>query len=202
MATDLSKLCTITNNSGKDLVVTLAVNADETTSQDAVIAANQQVEILKTSAGNTVIKNGNAATVTLDHSYKPGADETGYVQDYDLIVSDSTWLYPLADLAVVQQGSNGTASYAPQTVDAANQAPMAQAFDFYQTIAAYPSSQLATDYMTTLVQARDTASANADGSPGSAEAVADAIENTMDSFFKGTDPYKDVTLADIVAVDN
>jgi hypothetical protein len=202
MATDQSKLCTITNNSGKDLVVTLAVNADETTSQDAVITANQQVEILKTSAGNTVIKNGNAATVTLDHNYKPGADETGYVQDYDLIASDSTWLYPLADISVVQQGSNGAASYAPQTLDGANQGPMVQAFNFYQTIAAYPSSQLATDYMNALVQARDAASSNADGSVGSAKAVADAIENTMDSFFKGTDQYKDVTLADIVAVDN
>jgi len=199
---DQSKLCSLTNNTGKDVVVALTISDDETASQNAVISASHQLEILKTSAGNTVIKNGSSDTVTLDHNYKEGADETGYVQGYDLVVSDSTWLYPLADLAVVQQGSNGTASYAPQTVDAANQAPMAQAFDFYQTIAAYPSSQLATDYMTTLVQARDTASANADGGPGSAEAVADAIENTMDSFFNGTDQYKNVTLADIVAVDN
>jgi hypothetical protein len=136
---DQSKLCSLTNNTGKDVVVALTISDDETASQNAIISASQQLEILKTSAGNTVIKNGSSDTVTLDHNYKEGADETGYVQGYDLVVSDSTWLYPLADLAVVQQGSNGTASYAPQTVDAANQAPMAQAFDFYQTIAAYPS---------------------------------------------------------------
>ena len=52
------------------------------------------------------------------------------------------------------------------------------------------------------IQAKNAASANADGSPGSAKAVADAIENTMDTFFKGTDQYKNVTLADLVVVDN
>src|SRR4051812_45102227 len=202
LATDQSKLCTITNNSGKDIVVALAISDDETASQDAVISANRQMEILKASAGSTVIKNGSSDTVTLDHNYKRGTDETGYVQNYDLIISDSNWLYPLADLPVVQQGTNGSASYAPQTVDATNQAAMSQAFDFYQTIAAYPSSQLAEDYMTTLQQAQDAALAQADATADSAKAVEDAIENTMDSFFKGTDQYKDVTLADIVAVDN
>jgi len=199
---DQSKLCSLTNNTGKDVVVALIISDDETASQDAVISANQQFEILKTSAGNTIIKNGSSGSVTLDHNYKAGADETGYVQNYDLIVSDTNWLYPLADIAVIQQGSNGTASYAAQTVDATNQAAMSQAFGFYQTFAAYPSSQLATDYMNMLMQAQNAASATADGSPGSAEAVANAIENTMDSFFKGTVQYKDVTLADIVAVDN
>jgi hypothetical protein len=199
---DQSKLCSLTNNTGKDVVVALIISDDETASQDAVISANQQFEILKTSAGNTIIKNGSSDTVALDHNYKDGADETGYVQNYDLIVSDSNWFYPLADLSVIQQGSNGTASYAAQTVDATNQAAIDQAFGFYQTIAAYPSSLLATDYMHTLLQAQNAAAANADGSPGSAEAVANVIENTMNSFFKGTDQYKDVMLADIVAVDN
>jgi len=199
---DQTRLCSVTNNSGKDVVVALTVSDDETSGKDAVISVNQQFEILKTPDGDTIIKNGSYNTVTLDHNYKDGADETGYVQNYNLIVSDSTWIYPLADLSVAQQGSNGAASYPSQTVDATNEAAMEQAFDFYQTITAYPSSQLATDYMNTLLQARDAASSNADGSPGSAKAVADAIENTMDSFFKSTDQYKEVTLADMVAVDN
>jgi hypothetical protein len=199
---DQDKLCSLTNNTGKDVVVALTISDDETASQDAVISANHQFEILKTSAGDTIIKNGSSDTVTLDHNYKDGADETGYVQGYNLVISDSTWLYPLADLSVVQQRSNGSTSYVPQTIDATTRVPVAQAVDFYQTIAAYPSSQLAADYMNTLLQARDAASANADGSPGSAKAVADAIENAMDSFFKGSDQYKDVTLADVVTVDN
>ena len=202
MASDQTKLCAITNNSGKDIVVAMAINDDETSSQDAVLSANQQMEILKTSTGNIIIKSGSSGTITLDHNYKSDSDESGYVQDYNLVVSESNWLYPLADFPVEQQGSNGSASYAPQTVDATNQAAMTQAFDFCQTIAAYPSSQLTKDYMAALQQAQDTASAAADGSPDSAKAVADAIDNAMGSFFKGTDQYKDVTLADVVAVNN
>jgi hypothetical protein len=202
MASDQTKLCAIINNSGKDIVVAIAINDDETSSQDAVLSDNQQVEILKTSSGDTIIKNGNSNTVTLDHNYKDGADESGYVQDYNLIVSDSAWLYPLADLPVVQQGTNGSASYPPQTVDEATQASISQAFGFYQTFAAYPSSQLAKSYIAALQQAQDAASAAADGSPDSPKAVANAIDNAMDSFFSGTDQYKDVTLADVVAVDN
>src|SRR5215831_8239653 len=123
---DQTKLCSLTNNTGKDVVVALMISDDETASQGSVISDNHQLEILKTSTGNTVIKNGSSDTVTLDHNYTDGADESGYVQNYDLIVSDCNWLYPLADLSIIQQGSNGTASYAAQTVDAANQAAMSQ----------------------------------------------------------------------------
>jgi hypothetical protein len=202
LAENQEKLCKITNNSGKDIVVALIINDDETTGQDAVISANQQVEILKTSGGNTVIKNGGSDTVTLDHNYKSGADETGYVPDYHLIVSDCNWLYPLADLSVVQQGTNGSASYTSQTVDVTNEAAMTHAFDFYQTITGYPSSQLAKDYMSALQQTDDAVLAAADGGTDSAKAVSDAIEIRMNSFFEGTQEYKDVTLADIVAIDN
>src|SRR4051812_22408571 len=120
MPSDQTKLCAIINNSGKDIVVAMAINDDETSSEDAVLSANQQMEILKTSAGVTLIKNSSSDTVTLDHNYKPGSDESGYVQGYNLVVSESNWLYPLADLPVQQQGTNGSVSYAPQTVDAAN----------------------------------------------------------------------------------
>ena len=104
---DQSKLCSITNNSGKDVVVALMISDDETTSPNAVVSANQQFEILKTSAGNTVIENGSSDTVTLDHNFNAGGGETGYVQDYELIISDSTWLYPVADLPVAQSALSG-----------------------------------------------------------------------------------------------
>ena len=48
---DQTKLCSLTNNSGKDVVVALTISDDETASPDAVISANQQLEILRTSAG-------------------------------------------------------------------------------------------------------------------------------------------------------
>jgi hypothetical protein len=67
-----SKLCSVTNNSGKDVVVALTISDEETASPNAVISADHQFEILKTSAGNTVIENGSSGTVTLDHNFKPG----------------------------------------------------------------------------------------------------------------------------------
>src|SRR5262245_46097184 len=114
---DQSKLCTITNNSGQDAVVVLAVPAGETTTQDVITSFNQQLEILKTSSGNTVIKNGSADTVTLDQNYKDSSGETQYALAYDLIISDSNWLSPLAHHLPVIQEMNGSPSYAPQTVN-------------------------------------------------------------------------------------
>ena len=175
---DQSKLCTITNNSGQDAVVTLTVANGETNSQDAIISLDQQTEILKTSSGNTIIRNGSSDTVTLDHNYKPPAEQTGYVQNYDLVISDSNWLCPLAPLRVVQQGTNGVAAYATQTVGATDRAAMSEAFDFYQTLIAYPDSELTKDYIV-------------------AETRGD---NAIDSFFKGTSQYKDVTLGAMVTV--
>jgi|GEM_PF-6723967 len=195
---DQSKLCSITNNSGKDVVVALMISDDETTSPNAVVSANQQFEILKTSAGNTVIENGSSDTVTLDHSFKAGS----YVQDYDLIISDSTWLYPVADLPVVQEGTNGFASYAPQTVTTDSQSVINQALTFYQTVCSLPDSQLAKNYLTAIDTAKNTTLAKADDSPGSAQTVAGAIADIMNTFFKGTQDYQQLSFANVVAVNN
>jgi len=99
---DQSKLCTITNNSGQDAVVISTVAGGETTSQGAIVSFNQQLEILKTSSGNTVIKNGSSDTVTLDQAFPTDTGGTQYAFAYDLIISDSNWLCPLARLLVMQ----------------------------------------------------------------------------------------------------
>ena len=195
---DQSKLCSVTNNSGKDIVVALMIGDDETTSSNAVISANRQFEILKTSAGNTVIENGSSDTVTLDHNFKAGS----YVQDYELIISDSTWLYPVADLPVVQQGANGSASYASQTVTTNSQSVINEALTFYQTVCSLPGSQLAKDYLTAIDTVKNAALAKADDSPGSAQAVTGAIADTMNTFFKGTQDYQQLSFADVAAVNN
>lgn len=198
---DTSKQCTVTNNSSNDIVVVLHIDTNEKSSANAVTASNGRLEVLQTTDGGTTIKKGTADTVTLDHSYKPGADSSGYVQQYDLIISDSSWLYPLATRPVAQQAENGTTGYSAQTVATGDGAAMAQAVAFYQTVSVYPDSQLAKDYMAALQGANEAAAAKADGSAGSAAAVAAAIESTMASFFKSTTDYAQVTLADVVAVD-
>jgi hypothetical protein len=62
---DTSKQCALTNDSSKDVVVTLAVPPDETTSDSASVKANGTIEILKTTDGATVISSGGTDTVTL-----------------------------------------------------------------------------------------------------------------------------------------
>lgn len=199
--TDTSKQCNITNNSGRDIAVALALPADETPSANAVEAANGQWEILKTAAGGTVIENGSSATVTLDHNYKEAPDGDGYVPGYDIIISEREWLYPLATLPVQQQTGNGATGYAAQTVAADKLAVMNKAVDFYQTIAVYPNSKLATDYTAAIEAAKETAVEKADGTAARAAAISEAIYEGMTAFFNGTQDYKDVTLADVVAVD-
>jgi hypothetical protein len=195
--TDTSKQCSITNNSGKDVVITLNVPKSETTGAGATVNSSSSLEVLKTTDGNTIIKNGSSGTVTLDHTYEPGGDATGYVQQYDLIVSDSTWLYPLAVIPEAQQ----TTGYPAQTVPKDNTA-ITQAAAFYQTLIAYPDSGLAKDYASALKAAQDAAVAKADGSQDSASAAADAMEAAVNGFFRSKTEYSQVTLTELVAIDN
>jgi hypothetical protein len=196
-ATDTSKQCSITNNSGKDVSLLTIVPTGETGSSNAISVAGGGLEVLKTTEGNTAIKNGSSAGVTLDHS----SNEGGQIRNYDLIVGDSAWLYPVGLLAVSQQTDGGATGYPSQTITQNGGTAMAQAELFYQTIAAYPSSQLCQDYVAALQAAKDAAEARADGSPGSASAVASAIDDALQSFFRGTTSYNQVTLAHLAAVD-
>lgn len=190
---DTSKQCNITNNSGRDIIVALAITPGETTGSNTVVAANGGLEVLKTSGGDTVIKNGSSGTVTLDHSYTNGADGNGYVPDYNLQICDGTWANPVALLPVAQQTTNGATGFGPQTI-AVDNGVLNRAVNFYQTITVYPASSLAKDYAAAMQHAAETV--NADGGPESAKAISDA----MSPFFESTINYKDVTLADVVAV--
>jgi hypothetical protein len=192
-----TKQYSITNNSGKDIALLTIIPTGETGSSNAIPVGGGNLEVLKTTDDNIVIKNGSSATVTLDHS----SDEGGQMQNYDLIVGNSTWLYPIGLLTVSQQTDNGTTGYPSQTITQGGGTAMAQAELFYQTIAAYPSSQLCQDYVAALQAAKDAAKTRADGSPGSASAVASAIDNALQSFFRGTTSYNQVTLAHLAAVD-
>ncbi|MBE7171677.1 MAG: hypothetical protein INR73_13885 [Williamsia sp.] len=199
--TDNSTLCTINNNSGKDILIALSINKNETAGSETIVAANGQLEILKTSNGGTVIKNNSSGTVKLDHHLNLDG-ESNYLKDYDLQICDNSWVYPVADLPVTQQTTNGSVGFGTQVVSTADQAAMNQAVKFYQTITANPSSQLFKNYEAAVKAARDAALAKANGNPESANAIADAVSDTMSSFFNSTIEYKDVTLAQVAAIDN
>lgn len=198
--TDASKQCSIINNTGKDITVILAVPPDEVSNGTALSSAGGGVEMLKTTQSDTIIRNGASGIVTLDHNYQGGSDASGYIHDYNLVVSNSTWLYPLADLRVQQQGTNGSSGFKPQTVTANDLPAMKNAITLYQTLAAFPDSELSKNYIASLHAAKDAAHAQADGSPDSAQKVADAISKTMDAFFSASQDYQQVTLGDMVAI--
>jgi hypothetical protein len=202
MTTDQSKQCVITNNSGCDVIVALSTNADEGNTSNSIAAVNGQLEVLKTSSGSPVIKNGGSNTITLDRSFSTNSGESGDVPYYDLQICDSNWLYPIANLPLTLQSNNGATNYAPLTIAKEDLTGMSEAVNFYQTILAFPSSQLATDYYTALQAAKDAAVSKADGSPDSATASAMALDNAMSSFFKSTTNYESVTLGGVVAIAN
>src|SRR4051794_29328733 len=145
MATDTSKQCTLTNNTGKDVVIALGIGVDETSANTNLKNTGGQLEVLTTTEGNTVIKKGSTATVTLDHNFKGDTTSSGYVPQYDLVVSDTNWLYPLATISVRQSTNNGATGYPPQTLSDGSEA-INQAAAFLQAIAAFPTSGLALDY--------------------------------------------------------
>jgi hypothetical protein len=203
MATeDANKTCKIINNSGNDIMIALPVGADETSGPNAVPAFNKDLEILKTSGGGSIIKNGSTDSVLLERTFKPDTNKDDQIDDYDLLISDSTWIYPLVSRSVEPQASNGSTSFEPQTITTDNKQGMSQAVDFYQTIFAYPSSKLTRDFATMLKGVKQIALLKADGSSGSMKAVADTISNTVNTFFQATDSYKKVTLDAFVAVDS
>jgi hypothetical protein len=199
-ATDTSKQCSLTNMSGKDIAITVAIPGDESAGDGATVSANGRMEVLRTTDGSSIIKNNSSGTVTLDHTYKTGSDENGNVQRYDLLVCEPEWLYPLAVIPVAQQQVNGTTGYGCQTVNGDN-AALSQAASFYQTISAYPDSGLAKEYAEALQAGTSGALAKADGSQEAAANAASTIEQAVSAFFKSTTEYQQVTLAHLAAVD-
>jgi hypothetical protein len=109
-ATDTSMQCSIANNSGKDIALLILIESDETISSDAIQIANGSLEVLKTTDGDIIIKDGASGTVTLDQGYNPDSGQSGEIKNYDLIVSDSAWLYPIGLLSASQQAGSGVAS--------------------------------------------------------------------------------------------
>jgi hypothetical protein len=199
-STDQSNQCSITNNSGSDIVIALAMNSDETATGNSVANAGRKLELLKTGSGDPVIKNGGTATITLDRTYTADSGIGGTVADYDLQVCDSFWLCPLASLPVTRQ-TDGQTGFAAQTITKDSLLAGTQAIAFYQAIHTFPESLLTKDYAAALEEAKSAAKDTATAQPDNRQAVSAAIGKVMSGFFNTTKEYQKVTLPALAAID-
>ncbi|MEM8650468.1 MAG: hypothetical protein AAGF54_08070 [Pseudomonadota bacterium] len=199
--TNSSNDCKVTNKSGAEVVVMVPTTSDPNSTSSNTAVYNQNLEILATKEGGNIIRDGASGTITLNQTYpdpKTGKQEQSLL--YDLLISTTSWYYPVANLSVMQDFFDTPPSYPDQTATAANQKSLSDAASFLQTTAAYPTSQLTKNYQAALSGAQTTAQSQANGGSGSANSVANSVTDSVNAFFKSTDSYQDVTLAAVVAV--
>lgn len=199
---DPTKQCAVTNNSTASVVVVVPTTATDPSDDGSgtVAVYGQNLEVLPTAEGGLLIAPGKTGTVTLNQYYPdPKTGKSTYSLVYDLLVSTSNWYYPVANLGVMQ-GLFPPITFPAQQATPDSQQSMQQADVFYQTIAAYPTSQLAKDYQAAMSGTVDAGRTAASGQPGSSGGVANAIGNAANAFFQSTKQFKNVTLANLVAV--
>lgn len=200
---DPTKLCTVTNNSGADIVVGMPLTSAETENANPIVSYNKDFVIQYTASGGTVIKDGGTDKVTLNRTHlDTTTNQPAYSKGYDLLISSSNWLAPIANIGVYLNPI--TKAFKPQPVIATadNRTAMQQTSDFYQTIAAYPTSQLAKNYIAAMNNTDSSANSQADGSASSSTNVDNTLEGGVAEFFESTQSYKKVTTATIVALEN
>jgi hypothetical protein len=203
-AADPSKLQKIINNSGGDISVLLPLASNESHSANSVVSFNGDMELLTVTKGGNTIKSADNDTVLLDRTIKDSdTGETNYEMGYDLLIGTPTWLVPVANIGVVQDYDDDDPSktfFDDVTVTADQKTALQQTVAFLQTIAAYPDSELANNYLAAMDNTNKDVDSGADGSSGSADAVQGKIDSGVAAFFASTKSYQKVTLADIVYV--
>ncbi|MBV6829926.1 hypothetical protein [Xanthomonas euvesicatoria] len=196
-STDTSKQIGVTNNSDDIVCVLCPTTNDPNVPADGVMVYDQALELLQATDNSTTIQAGEAKTFTLDQYYvDPVTNKETYATIYNLLVSSSASLFPVANLGVMQLMSQ----FPKQTVTTAMAKSMRDAATFFQTISAYPNSKLATSFQDAMSDTQTAAGNAADGSAGSSNAIVDTIADGVNAFFQSTTSYQDVTLESFVAV--
>lgn len=197
---DPNKEVKVTNSTTAPIVILLPTVSSQTQDANATVVYGQQQEILKAVDGSTKIAVSATKTFLLDQTYvDPDSGKTEYSTIYDLLPSTADWYSPVANLGVMQSFDDPP-SYPAQTVTAASATAFQNTALFVQTVAAYPTSALATSYQQAISQASSSASAQANGSADSSDNVAQSLSDAVDAFFAGTKTFQNVTLAAVVAV--
>ncbi len=201
---DPTKLIELTNKSGTPVIVLVPTTSSAAPDPtEATPVYEQALEILISTNGSTTIANSATAQFVLDQYYIDSkTHDKKYSTIYNLLVSTSNWYVPVANLGVVQDIFATPPSYPAQTTAADEAAAIANAGVFYQTISAYPTSALATNFQKAMGGTLNNASGSADGSPNSSAKVASSISDSVKTFFQSTKSFQNVTLAGLVAMEN
>ncbi|WP_431685672.1 hypothetical protein [Hahella sp. NBU794] len=200
---DQSKECVITNNCTSDIVILSPTTAQAPGDTQNASVYDQDLEILSLLEGGTVISQNGSGTVYLDQYYTdPNTKQQQYSLVYNLLASTSSWYFPVDNIGVMQNIFGSPVTFPAQTVTTDEQQSIANAATFYQTIAAYPTSQLTQNYETAMNGAQTTAQGQADGSANSSDNVANSITDSVNAFFASTKGFQNVTLAGLVAVES
>ena len=195
---DPAKLINITNNSGEEISILTPTTEDPTKVSNGIAVYNQRLVILKDTNGCTDISNTSNKNFLLDQYYKdPDTGKETYSTIYNVLGQTSSWYMPVANLGVMQILNQ----YEPQLITADDYSAMKSAGNFFQTISSYPSSKLSTDFQTAMSKTTSDAASKADGSTNSSKNINNSITENVNNFFKSTTDYKNVTLANLVAME-
>ncbi|CBS89322.1 hypothetical protein [Azospirillum lipoferum] len=163
-----------------DIVVINAYNSDPDGTQQGY---EQTLELLPFMGGDTLAPSATDS-ITLDDVLN-GVPMTVY----DLIVAQADNLFPVQVVSEMLS-SDDPPIYPKITVAASGNGadPFVSALQFYQTITAYPTSNLATGFTAALNAAR------------SGSASSNGVDSTVNQFFQQYPAYQTVTLDAYVAV--
>lgn len=149
---DVNKNCSITNQSGKGVVVLNAFDASTNIAKNSPQQGYlQSLKLLSLSDGTQVLANGATGTVTLDGTYVDSKGKTQPCYIYQLLISQPDSLFPVK--VVGEQLDFTSLAYPAITVSAADAANMAKALSFCQNIMTSPSSKMAASFQSTMTDA-------------------------------------------------
>ena len=197
--TDKSKTINITNNSGQELAIITPTVEDPKQVPNGTPVYGQDSVILQDTNDATTLPDQKNQDYLLEQYYiDPKNKKKEYSTVYNILGQTSDWFKPVANLGVMQLLNE----FAPQTITADNDKSMKEAGQFIQTISAYPSSKLSVDFQQAMSNTTTRAAQQADGSDNANKNITNSITDNVNSFFKSTSSYQDVTLADYVSMQN
>lgn len=199
---DPNKEVLITNSTGVTVAVLMPTTSRSPDSTNGALVYDQDMELLSSTEGSATIADSATATFVLDQYYDdPKTGKKVYSTIYNLLVSSADWYTPLDNIGVMQDIFSKPPKYPAQTATADAAKSLRNAGLFYQTISAYPTSALAKNFQKAMSDTGAAATNAADGSKGSSDNVANAIDGGVAGFFKSTKQFQDVTLSGLVAME-
>lgn len=148
------------------------------------------LELLPFASGAATLAQNSTSTIALDRTYTDDQNNQATAKIYTLIFAQPNNLFPILQLGRAPTGSPISQSYKPITVppgeaDQQNtdiyNISWPNSLAFYQDIAAFPSSDLAKEFVNVLNGANNASSSN-------------DIDSASKAFFAGTKDFQNVSL--------